>query len=91
MLRRMPYDGDRVSWLPFATATGLFTLAYLGLAYSFYPYVVPEKMTIYDAAAAPESLMIILIGACVVVPVILCYTVLAYFIFRGKATALSYE
>ena len=91
MLRGMPFDGDRASWLPFATATGLFSLAYLGLAYSFYPYVVPEQMTIYAAAAAPESLMIILIGACVVVPVILCYTVLAYFIFRGKATALSYE
>ncbi|MEM6482312.1 MAG: cytochrome d ubiquinol oxidase subunit II [Pseudomonadota bacterium] len=91
MLRFMPFEADRFSWLPFATATGLFGLSYLGLAYSFYPYVVPEQMTIYAAAAAPESLMIILVGACVVVPVILCYTVLAYFIFRGKATALSYE
>lgn len=91
MLRRMPFPNDRFSWLPFAVSTALFALAYLGMAYSFYPYVVPEKLTIYDAAAAPESLMIILFGVCAVVPVIIGYTILAYFIFRGKATELRYE
>jgi len=91
MLRRMPYAEDRRSWLPFAVASTLFALAYLGMAYSFYPYVVPERLTIYEAAAAPESLLIILIGACFVVPVILGYSVLAYVIFRGKATALRYD
>jgi len=91
MLRRMPFRGDRLSWLPFATAAILFTLAYVGMAYSFYPYVVPERLTIYEAAAAPESLIIIFVGACVVVPVILGYSVLAYVIFRGKATALRYD
>jgi cytochrome d ubiquinol oxidase subunit II len=79
------------SWLPFAVSSALFALAYLGMAYSFYPYVVPERLTIYEAAAAPESLLIILIGACFVVPVILGYSVLAYVIFRGKATALRYD
>ncbi|MGP6089821.1 cytochrome d ubiquinol oxidase subunit II [Antarctobacter jejuensis] len=91
MLRRMPFDRDRYSWLPFATASGLFALAYLGLAYSFYPYVVPDRLTIYEAAAAPESLMIILVGACFVVPMIIAYSVLAYVIFRGKATDLRYD
>jgi len=90
LVRVMPLEGDRRSWLPFAMATVLFTLAYVGMAYSFYPYVVPDRLTIYEAAAAPESLFIILIGACVVVPVILGYTVLAYTIFRGKATELRY-
>jgi cytochrome d ubiquinol oxidase subunit II len=91
MLRRMPFSGDRLSWLPFSVASTLFALAYLGLAYSFYPFVVPDRLTIYEAAAAPESLLIILIGACFVVPVILGYSVLAYVIFRGKATALRYD
>ena len=91
MLRRMPFAGDRLNWLPFAVSTGLFALAYVGMAYSFYPYVVPEQLTIYDAAAAPESLFIILVGACFVVPVIIGYTVLAYVIFRGKATELRYD
>lgn len=91
MLRAMPYDGDRRSWLPFAVSTGLFALAYVGLAYSFYPYVVPDRLTIYDSAAAPESLFIILVGACIVVPVIAAYSVLAYVVFRGKATDLRYD
>jgi len=91
LLRRMPLSRDRWNWLPFAVSTTLFALAYLGMAYSFYPYVVPEQLTIYDAAAAPESLMIILVGVCFVVPVITGYTILAYFVFRGKATELSYE
>lgn len=91
MLRAMPFAGDARSWLPFAVATALFALAYLGMAYSFYPYVVPERLTIYEAAAAPESLLIIFVGACVVVPVIAGYSVLAYTIFRGKATELRYD
>ena len=91
MLRRMPFAGDRLNWLPFALSSAVFALAYLGLAYSFYPYVVPEQLTIYEAAAAPESLMIILVGACFVVPTIIGYSVLAYVIFRGKATELRYD
>jgi cytochrome d ubiquinol oxidase subunit II len=90
-LRRLPAAGDRFAWAPFVAAGSLFVLAYLGLAYSFYPYVVPERLTIYEAAAAPESLLIILIGTLFVLPVILGYSVLAYWIFRGKARDLSYD
>jgi cytochrome d ubiquinol oxidase subunit II len=53
--------------------------------------VVPEKLTIYDAASAPESLFIILIGALIVLPVIIGYSILAYTVFRGKATELRYD
>lgn len=90
-LRKLPTADDSWAWVPFVASCALFVLAFLGLAYSFYPYVVPEKITIYEAASAPESLMIILIGACVVVPTILAYTVMAYVIFRGKATELRYD
>ncbi len=91
MLRRMPFYEDRRSWLPFAAATMLWVLAFAGMAYSFYPFVVPEQLTIYEAASAPESLFIILIGTSIVLPTILGYTVLAYTIFRGKATELRYD
>jgi len=90
-LSRLPLQNDRWSWTPFATAIALFSLAYGGMAYSFYPYIVPEKITIYDAASAPESLFIILIGTLFVLPAILGYTMLSYYIFRGKATALRYD
>ena len=91
LLRRMPMTLDRWSWLPFAMATTLWTLAFGGMAYSFYPYVVPNKLTIYEAASAPESLQIILYGVAIVLPTILAYTVLSYFIFRGKAKELRYD
>ena len=87
----LPAEGDRWAWAPFTAALGLFTLAFLGLAYSFYPYVVPEQLTIWEAASAPESLIIILVGACFVVPSILAYTALAYWVFRGKTRALRYD
>lgn len=90
MLRRMPLAGDRWSWTPFAATAALFVLAFAGLAYSFYPFVVPDRLTIYEAASAPESLFIILIGAVVVMPMIAGYTIVAYRVFRGKATALKY-
>lgn len=90
-LRHLPARNDAFAWVPFACTIALFILAFVGLAYSFYPYVVPEKLTIYEAASAPESLFIILIGTCVVLPMIGGYTALAYTIFRGKARHLSYD
>jgi cytochrome d ubiquinol oxidase subunit II len=90
-LRHLPAEGDRFAWVPFVATIVLFILAFFGMAYSFYPYVVPDQITIYEAASAPESLSIILIGTCVVLPMIAGYTALAYVIFRGKARHLSYD
>jgi cytochrome bd ubiquinol oxidase subunit II len=90
-LRQLPHALDHWAWVPFVAATALFILGFAGMAYSFYPYVVPEKLTIYQAASAPESLWIILIGVMVVLPMILAYTVLSYTIFRGKASDLRYD
>ena len=90
-LRHLPTAGDHFAWFPFAAATALMVLGFFGMAYSFYPYVVPERLTIYEAAASPESLTIILIGTLFVLPMILGYTILSYTVFRGKATTLSYE
>jgi cytochrome d ubiquinol oxidase subunit II len=83
--------GDRRAWGPFCAAAALFICAFVGMAYSFYPYVVPEKLTIYESASAPESLFIILIGTLWVLPAILGYTILSYYIFRGKASDLRYD
>ena len=90
-LTRLPNTRDRWAWVPFAGAVGIFMLGFHGLAYSFYPYVVPEKLTVWDAAAAPESLMIIFVGTCAVLPIIVGYTAFAYRVFRGKAGELRYD
>jgi cytochrome d ubiquinol oxidase subunit II len=88
-LRRLPDPDDRWCWVPFAATVGVFVLAFLGLAYSLFPYLVVDRLTIWQAASAPESLMIILVGAGVVLPTIAGYTVYAYRVFWGKARDLS--
>ncbi len=90
-LRRMPRADHSLDLVPFMGASSLFVLGFLGLAYSFYPYVVPERLTIWQAASAPESLFIILAGAVVVLPFIAAYTAFSYHVFRGKATELRYD
>ncbi|MCO5731702.1 cytochrome d ubiquinol oxidase subunit II [Rhizobium sp. SSA_523] len=69
---------------PFVAALGIFVLAYAGIGVSFYPYIVPTSVTIWDAAAPDESLAFLLIGAVVLIPAILAYTGYAYWVFRGK-------
>ncbi len=91
LLRQMPKSDDRLAWAPFTVTTILFALGFFGMAYSFYPYVVPETLTIYEAASAPESLVIIFAGTLFVLPMIAGYSVLSYVIFRGKATELRYD
>jgi len=90
-LRHLPTKGDHFAWFPLAGATALMVLGFFGMAYSFYPFIVPERLTIYEAASSPESLTIILIGTLFVLPMILGYTILSYTVFRGKATNLSYD
>jgi cytochrome d ubiquinol oxidase subunit II len=63
----------------------------MGLAYSLYPDLVVNRINIWDAASAPESLMFILIGTLIVLPVILGYTIYSYRVFWGKARELTYD
>jgi cytochrome d ubiquinol oxidase subunit II len=71
-------------WVPFASTIGLFLLSFLGLAISTYPYLVPPSLTIEDAAADPGSQLFMLVGMVVLLPMILGYSVLVYWTFRGK-------
>jgi cytochrome d ubiquinol oxidase subunit II len=70
--------------LPFAAAIGLFLLGYLGLVISSFPYLVPPSLTIWDTAAAPASQVFMLVGTLIMLPIILGYTVMIYWLFRGK-------
>ncbi|MFD1328356.1 cytochrome d ubiquinol oxidase subunit II [Mycoplana ramosa] len=69
---------------PFLAALGLFILGFAGIGISFYPYIVPTSLTIWEAAAPEESLVFLLVGTIVLVPIILTYTAYAYWVFRGK-------
>jgi cytochrome d ubiquinol oxidase subunit II len=81
---------DRLCWVPFAMVVTVFVLGAVGLAYSLFPYVVIDRLTIWQAASATESLAVILIGCAVTVPTIAGYTIWSYRVFWGKARELSY-
>ena len=76
--------------VPFGATVGIFLLAFYGLGYSIFPWLIIDKITIWQAASAPEALMVIFYGVAVVLPVIIAYTVFAYRIFWGKSTELKY-
>lgn len=91
LLRQLPKPDDKLCWAPFAAIVAMFVTCFLGLGYSFYPYIVPDQLKIVDAASAPESLIIILVGALLVLPMLIGYTIFAYRIFHGKAKDISYD
>jgi cytochrome d ubiquinol oxidase subunit II len=90
-LKRLPKENDEGCWQPFAAAVGIFALCFFGLAFSFLPYIVPNKLTIWETAAAPESLSFVLWGTMIVVPVIFSYTAFSYRVFWGKVRELRYH
>ncbi len=69
---------------PFLAAIALFMLGYLGLMISNFPYLVPPSLTIWDTAAALSSQIFMLIGTLLLLPIVLSYIVLVYWLFRGK-------
>ena len=69
---------------PFASAIGLFLLAYAGLVISNAPYLVPPSVTLWQAAAHPSSQLFLLIGATILIPLILAYFVFVFWLFRGR-------
>jgi cytochrome d ubiquinol oxidase subunit II len=77
-------------WVVFAATVLIFVLAFLGLAYSIYPFIVIDRLTVWQAASAHESLVVIFVGVAITLPAIIVYTVFMYRVFWGRASVLSY-
>jgi cytochrome d ubiquinol oxidase subunit II len=75
---------ERHELMPFLASLGLFVLSFFGLCISFFPYIVPSSVTIWEAAAPDKSLQFLLVGSLVLLPLILAYTAYSYWVFRGK-------
>jgi len=75
---------------PFLGAVAIYVLAFAGLAYSLFPYVIIDRMTIWQAAAHDSALKFVLAGAAVVLPFIVGYTLYVYRLFGGKAKDGAY-
>ncbi len=76
-------SGGEEVW-PFIISLALFALCFVGMGVSMFPYIVPTEITIYEAAAPRASQLFMIVGASVLIPIILIYTGLAYWVFRGK-------
>ncbi|CAA9439352.1 MAG: Cytochrome bd terminal oxidase subunit II, partial [uncultured Ramlibacter sp.] len=77
-------------WVVFASTVLVFVMAFLGLAYSIYPFIVIDQLTVWEAASAHESLVVIFIGVAITLPAIIVYTIFMYRVFWGRARVLSY-
>jgi cytochrome d ubiquinol oxidase subunit II len=72
---------------PFASAIGLFTTAYIGIAVSLWPNIVPHRFTLREAASSESTQAFLLVGTLFLLPIILMYTAWSYWVFRGKVRA----
>ncbi|MYZ49732.1 cytochrome d ubiquinol oxidase subunit II [Propylenella binzhouense] len=74
----------RHEFAPFLLTLALFFLCFLGLGISFFPYIVPISVTVWQAAAPASTLVFLLVGVAILIPIILIYTGYSYWVFRGK-------
>lgn len=77
--------------IPFRATILLFLLAYCGQCYSIWPYIIPYDITFYDAASPDESLIFMLVGVVLLLPVLIGYTIYTYYTFRGKSDEEHYH
>ncbi len=91
ILRQLKKIPSQNNGRPFVYVVILFLLAFIGLAYSLFPFLVAQQITYVQAAAADASLEIILYGTLVSLPIIIAYSFYVYRVFWGRATTLSYE
>ena len=80
---------NRQDYRPFFLSLALFALSYAGLGISMWPYIVPQSITIWQAASPENSQVFMLFGVAVLIPLILGYTAWAYYVFRGKVNSES--
>lgn len=73
-------------YTPFLLTLVLVFLGYSGLGISLWPNIIPPSISIWDAAAPPQSQGFMLVGTLFIIPFILGYTFWSYYVFRGKVT-----
>jgi len=73
-------------YTPFLLTLVLIFLGYSGLGISLWPNIIPPAISIWDAAAPPQSQGFMLVGTLFILPFILGYTYWSYYVFRGKVT-----
>ncbi|NJR52506.1 MAG: hypothetical protein HC780_25970 [Leptolyngbyaceae cyanobacterium CSU_1_3] len=74
----------RAETTPFIWTLLLFILSFLGLGLIVFPYIIPTQVTIYEGAAAPSSLVFMLVFVGFLIPIMLFYNIYQYVVFSRK-------
>ncbi len=82
-LQRMINTSYRNTALPFVLTLMVFIMTLGGLGYSFFPYLVLDELTIWDAAAATDSLELVLAAVIIALPVALIFNIWVYWRMFG--------
>jgi cytochrome d ubiquinol oxidase subunit II len=77
----------RNEWLPALTTLAVYAGGLLLAGGLLYPTLVPPRVTVHAAASPHSSLLFLMIGLGVFVPIILTYQTYGYTVFRGKVVA----
>jgi cytochrome bd ubiquinol oxidase subunit II len=80
----------RYEHAPFIWSIGIFLASLIGLAASFYPYLVPRSVTAEAAASDSLTLVFMMLGIGLLIPVMITYNAYQYVVFRGKVTGAHY-
>ena len=87
LFKALKARGER---LPLLCGVGLFLSGYFGLLTSLYPLAIPPSVSVYDAAAQPETLSFMLVGSAAVLPLVIAYSLYSHWVFRGKVKMEGY-
>jgi cytochrome bd ubiquinol oxidase subunit II len=74
-------------WLPALATLAVYAGGLLLAGGLLYPTLVPPRVTVHAAASPHSSLLFLMIGLGVFVPIILTYQTYGYIVFRGKVAA----
>jgi cytochrome d ubiquinol oxidase subunit II len=80
----------RYEHAPFLWSVAIFLTSLIGLAASLYPYLVPVSVSAYVAASDSLTLVFMMLGIGLLIPVMIAYNAYQYMVFRGKVTGPHY-
>jgi cytochrome d ubiquinol oxidase subunit II len=75
---------------PFFWTIGIFVASLAGLAGSLSPYLVPRTVTALEAGSDSLTLVFMMLGIGILIPVMIAYNAYQYAVFRGKVTGSHY-
>lgn len=82
-LQRMINNSYRTTALPFFMTLLIFMAVLGGLGYSFFPYLVLDEITLWDAAASVDSMRLVLSAAIIALPVAVIFNIWVYWRMFG--------